>query len=203
MRCFFALPLLKEARSEITTQIADIRQRFPKLKWVSEDALHITVIFLGELKQREVTACIEVMSGLASLIPAFDAVFDRVGTFPPKGRPKVFTAHLSEKRGVAGNLDQACRSVYAYLSEKLPESLRTLSAAAQAPRKGGMFGERNAFVPHCTLARVREGEGYPDLSDFAGLRVAARLTRCVLYNSVLGPNGPTYIELADVKFSAE
>ncbi|TFG59859.1 MAG: RNA 2',3'-cyclic phosphodiesterase [Spirochaetales bacterium] len=183
MRCFFALPLPEEARSEIIRDLAPARGKFPGLRWIPEESIHITLIFLGDLNQQEVNGCIDMLKAAAEVTGAFPLAMDRIGCFPPRGRPRVYVAHVS--RGA-----EPCIRIHDFLKENLPAA--GMAAAVSA--------DLRPYAPHCTIARVRNDVALPGLEELGRPAWNTVIGRCVLYESVLRPSGPEYREIAEVRF---
>ena len=49
MRLFVALPVSEPARREVRRRVDRVRDRLPRARWVDFDALHLTLLFLGEV----------------------------------------------------------------------------------------------------------------------------------------------------------
>lgn len=105
----------------------------PRLRWTPPANWHLTLRFLGNVPE---SRCAEVAGALGAV--AFAPVplaLGRIGTFPARGEPRVLWLGLA--RGTA-----EC----ARLAEAVDAALAPL----------GFPREARPFVPHLTLARVRE-----------------------------------------------
>ena len=150
------------------------------LRPVAEQALHVTLAFLGYRPEKDVdaigAAVREAVSGLAAplLAPA------SVVPLPPR-RPRLFALDLDDPDGACARLQQA------------------VSDALEAGRH--YRPEKRPFWPHVTVARVkrdRRADPWPggppppmDLDPFHGAAVT-------LYRSTLRPQGAQYDALAMV-----
>jgi RNA 2',3'-cyclic 3'-phosphodiesterase len=149
-----------------------------RLTWVTAERLHITIRFIGHVDDARVDKIRAVLEPPLALDP-FDLTIAGVGTFPPKGPPRVVWA------GLAGGRDQLL-ALEPNVSERL--------AGAGVPR------EKRPFNPHLTLARVRDAVGLRAAPFVGSLRDISLGTTSVdaitLFESRLSPKGPTYVALA-------
>ena len=149
-----------------------------RLTWVTAERLHITIRFIGHVDDARVDKIRAVLEPPLALDP-FDLTITGVGTFPPKGPPRVVWA------GLAGGRDQLLA-----LEPKVSERL----AGAGVPR------EERPFNPHLTLARVRDAAGLrsaPFVGSLRGISLGTTSVDAItLFESRLSPKGPTYVALA-------
>lgn len=180
-RLFLAFDIDESVRAATAAWIAALRRaidpdaaglRFPRL-----DALHLTLHFLGDVDTAGADA---LLSGLAAplAIPAFDASLGAVGTFPPRGAPRVVWAGLAAGRAQA-------EAVHAAL-------LPRLEAAGVVPAF-----EPRGYTPHLTLARLRPtaDRGRSILRAIAELPppdARWRVDHVTLYESDLSENRARY-----------
>jgi 2'-5' RNA ligase len=114
----------------ILDQLVDVSEQPSELNWVSEDNLHLTLRFIGEVERplaNDIAAALERIRS-----DAFELRLAGVGTFDRR-RGGALWAGVSPKEPVAG------------LSAKIE---RACVAAGLEP-------EHRAFHPHITLARWR------------------------------------------------
>ena len=177
MRVFTALPVPEALQEKIILDTAALRGKYPKLKWVSQQALHITLNFLGEIEENKIPQVLQALEMVKPVFKSFRMEFKGLGVFPRKGPARV--VFLEPRAGV-----QECRDVQRQLS-------RYLSAFAPP--------ERKKFKPHLTLARVKQNTDWPD-PDLEGVDISLGFTvnRIVLYKSVLKPEGAQYEEIGEV-----
>lgn len=178
MRAFLALPLSGEARSGLYRQTAELRRRYPRLKWTSRENLHVTLLFLGEI-DRPLAGQVAGLLGAAELPGAYRAEWRGLGTFPLRGEPRVIFA------GMEKGAEQTEALYYTLLKALTP-------LAARLPLQ-----QEKPFYPHITLGRVKrgglktkalEGRHFPT-GEFP-------VERLVLYESELLSGGPRYREFA-------
>ena len=82
VRLFVAIELPRDLRAEIAHRARQIRAHLPKARWISEDNLHITLCFLGQV---ETDALEPVTTGIRSLTGELEPIelqVTAVGAFP-------------------------------------------------------------------------------------------------------------------------
>ncbi|MFO7849344.1 MAG: RNA 2',3'-cyclic phosphodiesterase [Spirochaetia bacterium] len=178
MRLFIALPLPEEVREKIISDTAPLREKYPGLKWVRRDALHLTLSFLGETGESNVEPICSAMTKAVSGVEAFEMELGGLGFFPKKGPPRVL--YTAVRIGSAET-----RALY--------------SALLGGLGKIGFEG-RKKFTPHLTLARIKGGGDTPDPErDGKDLAFSFTADRIVLYRSHLRPSGAVYETLGEAK----
>ncbi len=173
-RLFVALDLPAAARAAL----AAFRERADPRVWrpVADEALHVTLAFLGHLPEGSSERAGEVVSACAG--PATDLALGPALLLPPR-RPRVLTVEVEDLAGELGTLQ-----------ERLSAALA--SAGLYEP-------ERRAFRPHATVARLRAGERAPRELGVAGPdAVAFDGAAVTLYRSRLSPAGARYEPLTRV-----
>ena len=167
-RLFVALDLPAEARAAL----ADFRGRADPRLWrpVSDEALHVTLVFLGHRAPGEAERIAEVVR--ASARPAADLALGDVVLLPPR-RARVLCAEVEDRSG-------ALHALQGRLAEALA------AAGLHEP-------ERRAYRPHATVARLRAGERSPRSAGVDGPEPVAFGGEAVtLYRSLLSRAGATY-----------
>jgi 2'-5' RNA ligase len=187
MRLFIAIDLDEAAREAIAVEQARLKKaigdRSP-LKWVRDEQMHLTLVFLGEVPEDRAPRLIQTVEEPIDQ-PAFDASFEGVGMFPPHGAPRVLWI------GVAAGAQKMIA-----LQRELAGRMRQLGIAL----------EDRPFHPHLTLARWRES-GSADRRRIGETTKATTIARvridhATLYRSRLSPSGSTYTPLARATLSA-
>lgn len=183
MRLFVAIELEDHAVHAAADLIEELKTRAAKLAprarigWVLPDRLHLTVRFIGHVDE---AVAGRIRSALQPPIPVapFSIRLAGVGTFPPKGSPRVIWAGLAD--GTEG-LHGVERDVTARLGPL------------------GIAPEDRPYRPHLTLARIRDAGGLKAAPLVEGLDAAplgvTRVSACTLFESRLSPKGPTYVPL--------
>src|SRR5688572_27680231 len=181
MRLFVAVEISPATVSAALECIETMRTRVVRLApqsritWITADRLHITLRFIGHVAEEEHAAAIlQVLRSPLDQAP-FDLTVAGVGTFPPKGSPRVVWA------GVAGARDRLVA---------LEEVVSGRLAGVGVPR------DARPFSPHLTLARVREAGGLRSRALLEGLGDTVlgvtRVDTITLFESRLSSQGPRY-----------
>ena len=168
-RLFVALHLpepLKQGIRELQSGLRNAR-------WLTEDCLHLTLAFIGEVDgcaQRRIEAALGNVAA-----PALRMELHRLGCFPPRGAPRVLWTGASAK----AELVSLARTVR-----------RALGQAGVAP-------QRRKFVPHVTIARFHRPPPPAELESYLGARSAFRTPRVDvaslhLFSSMLRSCGARY-----------
>ncbi|MFP4617320.1 MAG: RNA 2',3'-cyclic phosphodiesterase [Spirochaetaceae bacterium] len=178
MRLFIALPVPEEVRGRIIARTKVLREKYPELKWVRGEALHLTMSFLGETEEGRVDQIRSIMDKAASGVDAFEMELGGIGFFPKKGPPRV---------------------LYTAVTKGAPETRTLYSALLEGLEKIGFEG-RKKFTPHLTLARVKGKVDTPDPEvDGTDIDFSFTADRLVLYRSRLTPSGAVYETLGEAK----
>jgi 2'-5' RNA ligase len=178
MRLFVAIDLPDTLRAWAVRSGAALRDRLSgsksRITWIAAEQLHLTLVFLGEVPDatgEDVT----VRLGEPFAAPAFALRLGAAGAFPSAGRPRTVWLAIEEGRTALGRIHQA---VLARLADV-------------AYRR-----EERPYVPHLTIARVRDGGTSADRRaiDDAPLGTPERalIDHVTLYQSRLTPRGPEY-----------
>jgi RNA 2',3'-cyclic 3'-phosphodiesterase len=168
------------AAAELQRQLVGLR-RF-SVRWIAGENLHITLWFLGELKEEAAVRVMEALEAPLSVEP-FTLTIDGAGAFPPAGPPRIVWLGVSE--GAA----------------PLEETYRDLTV-----RFGpiGFEPERRAYHPHVTIGRVKEADRGASfkardvLRQFDVVARSRRVTDITLFRSRLSPHGSRYEPLLRV-----
>lgn len=170
------LKKLIEARDQLVTTGAD-------LKPVEDENIHLTVRFIGEIPAGLVRVLCDEISKVE--FQRFQMHVKGLGAFPSPARPRVVWA------GVAEGGDQLRR---------LHEIVESIA------RRLGIPPDREEFVPHITLARVKGFRGVEKLTRLLAVLQdtdfgVTEVDEVVVKKSVLTPRGPVYTNLCSKRFS--
>ena len=186
MRCFIAIDI----DEGIKTALGDLQQEMAAaadigksdVKWVRPDAMHLTLKFLGEVRDRDTVDICNTAKAVATEHKAFDFAVRQVGCFG---------GHSARVLWVGAGLD--CPELL-QLQQDLEEQLAQI----------GWAKEGRKFSGHLTLCRVRNTKAGFELArltehyqDF-DLGVV-RCKSLTVYQSQLRPEGPLYTSLGNFK----
>lgn len=180
MRCFISVDIedpgllnaLEETQRRLEMTGAD-------LKRVERENIHITMRFLGEVREGLLGELQRLVSGTAFSL--FRAELRGLGVFPSLRRPRVVWTGITS--GV----------------EELTEIFRRLEGEIVGM---GFRPERRGFSPHITLARVRSGRNRERLAGAVRERAneffgTFEIEHIRLKRSDLTPRGPIYTTMAE------
>lgn len=173
MRTFVALNLPQEERGRLHASLAPLRAKALPVRWMDEDALHLTVKFLGDTEGAAVAAVDEVLLKAAERRSAISLELGGLGAFPSRRRANVLWVGVTGDAGLA------------LLQRELEPALSRL----------GFPREQRPFRPHITIGRVRSGELPIDIERLGSLiDYQARVTveSVELMQSVAASGGPRY-----------
>lgn len=179
VRAFIAVPLPAELRGALAALQQRLRPRFPGVRWVAPETLHLTLCFLGDVAEEVLEKLPKVMLSVAGCHEPFPAQVGGLGAFPSPQRARVLWVALDG--GAA-----------------LPALQRAL---ARGVAQLGLPLEGRPFHPHLTLGRCREGVvstrelPAPDRDGDDG---RFPIDRIVLYESRLAPSGARHLPRAIV-----
>src|SRR5262249_647887 len=149
--------------------------------WVEAENLHVTLLFLGEVDDREVPAVCRAVAAASAEHPAFRVSIERAGCLPNPRRPRVLWV------GVGDGAHALCA-----LHDGLETRLLELGCYRREARQ---------YTPHITLGRVKSDRPTDKLAAAlakqAGWKGGAMTVREVqVMSSELTPQGPQYTVLS-------
>ncbi len=182
-RTFIAVAIDDRTAARAAAIIERLRTAGADVNWVAPRNLHVTLKFLGDVRNELLPAVAEAVREAAQRVPSFSLELRGVGAFPQLDRPR--TIWLGAGQG--GDAMQR-------LAEAVEQSLRPLGFAPEA----------RGFTTHLTIGRVRRPS--------AALRSLSELMRrqsdqtvgivsveqVIVMASTLTPRGPIYEALARI-----
>lgn len=187
MRLFIAINPPEAVRRLIHDGTASLRDAGLPARWVDTDQIHLTLKFLGEVREQRLPSLEEALREAASGSSPFELGLRGIGAFPSLRRPRV---------------------IWLGVEATLP--LRALKHDIEhAYAQLGIARESRAFHPHFTLGRAR------DRAQAGELRALERLAGAVevrggfeveavdLVRSRLGPGGARYSVEASARFESD
>jgi RNA 2',3'-cyclic 3'-phosphodiesterase len=191
MRLFVGVELddrVKAAAADVAERLRQRLQRSPAgvdARWIAPPNLHITVWFIGEVKDDGAEAIVAALRPAFST-PAFELHVRGCGAFPPSGAPRVFWL------GLASGARSLVR-IYDEVSNRLVPL--------------GLEPQKRAYSPHLTIARIkdaRRGTARLIRDALAALPAdcgSCRVTAVTLFRSRLSPKGASYEPVQRVPLS--
>jgi 2'-5' RNA ligase len=136
-RVFFAVAVSVDVAAAVTRRQAAIAADAPAglFRFVDAGQAHVTLRFLGQRSVEEQTLFVAVGAAVAKVSAPFTMAFGGLGVFPDARRPHTLWMGLTEGRGAL-----------MALAERLETALSEV----------GITPEGRPFVPHLTLARIKQ-----------------------------------------------
>src|SRR5262245_12320432 len=179
-RTFIAVEIGADIRESAVALQETLAKTGAEVKWVTPESMHVTLLFLGEVDDRELPAVCRVVKEVAAAEPPFPLRVSGVGAFPTPRRPKILGAGITD-----GADDLTC------LYDKLEAKLLDLGCYRK---------EERGYTPHLTLGRVKnEADGFtlakelPKRLAWDGGRTV--VDEVLVFASVLEKDGPVYTVL--------
>ena len=183
-RAFIAVVPPVSIRAELGALVRRLRNLDTKddVRWVTPDAMHITLAFLGQLEESKAAPLTSALEEAVADNAAFELSIGRLGTFGERRR-----------RGGAQVIWAGLEGDVVALSE-LHE--RVSGAVGHV----GLRVESREFEPHFTLGRVRRGRRWRlDVATAPSVpSTTFRVTEVTMMESRLGRGPAVYVERGKV-----
>ncbi len=186
LRLFVAAEISKEVRSGLEDLIKSLSAPGDGVKWVRPASIHLTMKFLGNVKEEELDKVIKAGETALSDISGIDGIklsIEGLGKFPGGKRIRVIWI------GLKGELDRL-----EMVQDALNESFYQM----------GFPKEERDFRPHLTLGRVKgrvSREIIEKIEDMKDIVLGdIRVSGLHLLKSDLRPTGAVYTSLAYYSF---
>jgi 2'-5' RNA ligase len=184
LRTFLAVDLGPAIRARCVALQEALARAGTEVKWVEEENLHVTLLFLGEVDDRDLPGVCRAVGEVCARHDAFDVSVEKVGCFPNPRRPRVVWVGVGEGQ----------------------QELVALHDALEAPllELGCYRREERQYTPHVTLGRVKGDRPTDALAqalkrhaDWRGGETSVREVQVL--SSELTPQGPVYTVLSRAK----
>lgn len=186
MRCFIAIDMPEDIKVSISNVIEKAGQKVKGIRWVSAQNIHLTLKFLGDVKEELMHDIEKGLSAVCINHAPFTINIRGAGAFPNFKYPNVLWIGIDESEKLEG------------LYHDIEDSMNEL----------GFEKEDRRFSPHLTIGRVKDRKGvepaieelYTFKDTFLG---SIEVKEVLLMQSILKPAGAEYSVLAKFKLSAE
>ena len=188
-RLFLAISLPAEVKEKLAELQHKLATTGAGVRWVRPEGIHLTLKFLGNVPENLIPEIVSVIQEVVqkNAPEVIRLGIKGVGTFPPRGAPRVVWAGLTGDLVALARLQQALEAALARL---------------------GFAPEKRPFVPHLTLGRVKSSKNKKNLLNtidkyreeefIPDQRIEIR--ELVLYQSTLHPDGAIYTPLKHIPF---
>jgi 2'-5' RNA ligase len=189
LRTFIALDLGKTIRDKAVALQDSLARAGSDVKWVEPENLHVTLLFLGEVDDRDVPAVCRTVADCCREHEPFTMSVENVGCFGNPRRPRTIWVGVGEGTAAVVALHTA-----------LEGALLELGCYRREDRQ---------FTPHITLGRVKhDAEGSLDAlaallakkAEWQAGEVAVR--EVLVMSSELTSQGPIYAILSRAKLGS-
>jgi 2'-5' RNA ligase len=185
-RTFIAVELSPAVRGRAEKLINQLRVAGAKVSWVQPQHMHLTLKFLGDVPDSDLSnVCRAVAEGVKDY-PAFELTFRGCGAFPNLDRP---------------------RTIWIGVDEGHDEIVALQAAVDAGLKKLGFPKEPRRFRPHLTLGRVREtGPAVAELARLIEQHAdfdadIACVDEVTIFASYLEKAGPTHEPLGHAELA--
>ena len=153
--------------------------RHESIKWVEPQNIHITLKFFGETDEKKIPFIYQALQKAAGQSEGFVLKINRTGIFGSRYDPRVIWFGIDPE----------------------PQLSRLAENTARELENAGWQADRQNFVPHLTIGRIREIRDkalFQQVIDrFREVKIQEQPIREIcLYESILRREGPLYIKLA-------
>lgn len=186
MRCFIAIPIDETIRAGL----GDLQQRLKSkadlqkgdVKWVRPASIHLTLKFLGEIKDEQVVDVCKTVEAVAGRYQSFELDIESVGHFGGK----------------------SARVLWVGIGEGGGSLLRLQNDLEQQLAASGWPPEAREFTGHLTLCRIKNAKAGLKLAqmsrEYEDFKLGTMPADSVsVYQSQLTPSGPIYTVLGNYK----
>ena len=179
IRSFIAIEVPRELKSKLEELQRELRRTEADVRWVRPEAIHLTLKFLGSLRQEDVEKISRAMAPVVTLWKPFEVCIQGTGCFPNPRNPRVIWVGIERGKETLSSLQQRVEKELAELS--FPP-------------------EDRPFSPHLTLGRVRSPRAKTGLcravEKYRGVEIGTFQAReVILFRSELRPSGAVYTRL--------
>jgi 2'-5' RNA ligase len=184
MRVFIAVDIDEHIRKGLDKLQSELQDRLDvrrsDMKWVKPESIHLTLKFLGEIKDEQAAEVCDIVKQVAQKHSSFELAVESLGCFGGKSARVAWV-------GTTSGSDELAR-----LQEEIEKDL------AQA----GWPPENRQFTGHLTLCRIRNSKAGFKMAqvarDYGDYEIGTTYIDCVVvYQSQLTPRGPIYTQLGN------
>ncbi len=186
MRCFIAIDIdeeIRKALGDLQRRLRDsVDVKKSDVKWVNPKNIHLTLKFLGEIKDEKTVEICNIVKAVADRSNSFELDIESVGSF---GGISARVLWVGAGNGAENLLE-------------LQKDIEASLASAGWPK------ETREFTGHLTLCRIRNSKAGVKLAqiseDYKDFKLGTISADSVsVYQSELKPAGPVYTRLGNYK----
>lgn len=177
-RLFAAIKIHTSARyislfNEISSSL-----RHERIKWVEPENMHLTLKFFGETDDAKIPSICQALKTAVARSKPFTLKISNTGIFGSHYDPKIIWFGIEQQ----DELENLARNIFTELA------------------KCGWEADRQNFVPHLTIGRIKELKDKPLFQKIIGKYNTVEIqeenvTEIILYESILRREGPLYVNV--------
>jgi len=183
LRSFVAVEIPAGIQSAIARSTAPLQKALPKplIRWVTQQNIHLTLKFLGDVSPANLERLAEVLKAEAITREPFSMSVGGLGAFPTPSRARII-----------------------WIGLEAPAALMTLLRGVEAvAARLGYASEDHTFSPHLTIGRVGQNVSGTDLQHIRialegtiiGTLGTVSVDAVHIFKSDLQPGGSVYTRL--------
>ncbi len=184
MRTFIAIELPQELTSQIDQLQTVLRKTSADVSWVKPQNVHITLKFLGEVREEKIEEVYQATEQSVKELRKFQVNLQGLGGFPNMKRPRVIW--IGVEKG---------KEVLAQVYPKVEEEFFRI----------GFAKENRDFTPHLTIGRVKSPKNLErlavEINQTKFQTEEFEIKDVVVMKSTLLPTGAVYTPLKKVLLS--
>ena len=177
-RLFAAIKIHTSARyislfNEISSSL-----RHERIKWVEPENMHLTLKFFGETDDAKIPSICQALKTAVAQSKPFTLKISNTGIFGSHYDPKIIWFGIEQQ----DELENLARNIFTELA------------------KCGWEADRQNFVPHLTIGRIKELKDKPLFQKIIGKYNTVEIqeenvTEIIVYESILRREGPLYVNV--------
>ena len=179
MRAFVAIKIpdsIKERIAKIEKELEGIQG----VKWVKPDNIHLTLKFLGEVRESQIGELNLAIKSCIRGIKPFRISFSEIGGFPNLRHPKVIWVGVKEGMDIL---------------------IELINRLEQEFSKLGFKPETREPSPHLTIGRIKKNKIVDAELKLRIFETSSFIAdKVYLIKSTLTPDGPIYTDITAIQF---
>ena len=179
-RLFLAIPLSTEIQEELG-QYKD-QLNLQNIRWTQLQNLHITLYFLGDVEEKTIPSLIENLNANFLEVKPFTLKFEKITFAPPNKNPRMIWGQFKNNSAYESLYKITQKAVANFVTNDIKQN-----------------GERNP-IPHVTMARFNFLKNAHDIKLQQPELPDLIVESCILMESQLNRNGPTYTNVSTFIF---
>ena len=184
-RLFLAIPI-KTTDNEFVPLLDGLKRQLAhekRINWVKPDHIHLTLKFIGNTPNEDIPKIIDGVGEMLKNHKSFTMDFNRTGIFGSRYAPRVLWLGMQNTPQELYDLEEDTLTIF---------------------DKIGYLRDRQNFVPHITLGRIKElCEKQYFQKIVAGIEqktiIKQEVNEIILFQSILRPEGAFYKEIKKFK----